>query len=118
MSSCPRTTTLGNAVGAVCSKISETVTVQICPKEYKYIMFAPGSTPMEYSHVEEAIAAGRSFAEFAVREKLLNYGADDIRVRTEVKETLFSDGYGQEMKFINQVDIRATATGKPRLRDH
>jgi hypothetical protein len=37
-------------------------------------------------------------------------------VKLEVLEHRFSDGYGKEMKFINWVEVRAVATGRPNLK--
>jgi hypothetical protein len=34
----------------------------------------------------------------------------------ETFEKRFSDGYGQESQFVNWVDVKATATARPRLR--
>jgi len=106
---------VGNAVGAVCSEISESVTLQVYPREEKFIVLSPYSSPTEFHHIEEALASAKCFAESYVRQKVEASGADDVRVRLEVIDRRFSDGYGKEMKFINWIDIRATALGKPRL---
>lgn len=106
---------VGNAVGAVCSLISESVSVKVYPKEMKYIVFASGTTPIEYSHVEEALTSARTSAERSARERVEASGGEEIRVKVEVFERRFSDGYGKEMRFLNWVEVRATATGKPNL---
>ncbi|KQM11931.1 hypothetical protein AOA80_05470 [Methanomassiliicoccales archaeon RumEn M1] len=108
---------VGNAVGAVLSQISESILVKVYPKELKYVVVAPGASPMLYSTVESARGAAVSYAEYNVREKMKRHDAVDIRVRTQVEESKFCDGYGQEMKFINWINVRAVATGRPRLRD-
>jgi N-methylhydantoinase A/oxoprolinase/acetone carboxylase beta subunit len=107
---------VGNAVGAVLSQVTETVTVRIHPKEFKYIVFGPGGSPMEYSHYDSAMGAGRSYAEYYVKERIRQTGATDVKVKLTVDEHRFCDGYGQEMRFTNWVDITATATGRPRLK--
>jgi len=107
---------VGNAVGAVCSLISESVAVQVYPKDYKYIVLAPGTTPIDYSHIEEALTSARTYAERCARERVEASGAEDVRVKLEVLEHRFSDGYGKEMKFINWVEVRAVATGRPNLK--
>lgn len=107
---------VGNAVGAVCSLISESVAVQVYPKDYKYIVFAPGTTPIDYSHFEEALTSAKTYAERSARERVDASGAEDVRVKLEVLEHRFSDGYGKEMKFLNWVEVRAVATGRPNLR--
>ena len=45
------------------------------------------------------------------------HNAVDVKVRIDIDESKFCDGYGQEMKFVNWVNVRAIATGKPKLRD-
>lgn len=112
----PKNHDVGNAVGAVLSQISEAVTVQIIPKEFKYIVFAPGSSPMEYSAIDSAKAAARSYAEYNVKERIKQHNVIDVKVRVDLDESKFCDGYGQEMKFVNWVNVRAVATGKPRLK--
>jgi hypothetical protein len=107
---------VGNAVGAVLSQVSETVSVRVYPKDFKFIVFGPGASPMEYGHYDSALAAAKSYAEYYVKEKMKVTGAVDVKVKIDVDEHRFCDGYGQEMKFTNWVDITATATGKPKLK--
>lgn len=112
----PENFDVGNAVGAVLSQVTETATVRIFPKDFKYIVFGPGSSPMEYSTYDSALAAGKSYAEYFVKERIKRTGAVDVKVKLDVDEHRFCDGYGQEMKFTNWVDLTATATGKPKLK--
>jgi N-methylhydantoinase A/oxoprolinase/acetone carboxylase beta subunit len=112
----PENHDVGNAVGAVLSQVTETTTVRIFPKDFKYIVFGPGSSPMEYSNYDSAIAAGKSYAEYFVKERIKRTGAVDVKVKMDVDEHRFCDGYGQEMKFTNWVDLTATATGKPKIK--
>lgn len=108
---------VGNAVGAVLSQISESILVQIYPKEFKYVVFCPGSSPMEYSALDSAKSSAKSYAEYNVRERMKKHNAIDVKVKFDVEESKFCDGYGQEMKFVNWVNVRATATGRPKLRN-
>jgi N-methylhydantoinase A/oxoprolinase/acetone carboxylase beta subunit len=112
----PENHDVGNAVGAVLSQVTETATVRIFPKDFKYVVFGPGSSPMEYSNYDSALAAGKSYAEYFVKERIKRTGAVDIKVKMTVDEHRFCDGYGQEMKFTNWVDLTATATGKPKIK--
>jgi N-methylhydantoinase A/oxoprolinase/acetone carboxylase beta subunit len=107
---------VGNAVGAVLSQVTEAVTVKVYPKDFKFIVFGPGASPMEYSNYDSAMGAARSYAEYYVKERMKTTGAVDIKVKIDVDEHRFCDGYGQEMKFTNWVDITATGTGKPKLK--
>ena len=111
----PENFDVGNAVGAVCSLISESISMEIYPKEYKYLVFSQFSSPLEYSHIESAIASARSSAEHYVREKVEAAQAEDVKVKVDVLEKRFSDGYGKESRFVNYVLVKATAMGKPKL---
>jgi hypothetical protein len=107
---------VGNAVGAVCSLVTESVMVQVFLMDNKYLVFSPLSSPMQYSHLGEALSSARSSAEHYVRDKITGPSVEDIKVRVETFEKRFSDGYGQESQFVNWVDVKATATARPRLR--
>lgn len=111
----PENFDVGNAVGAVCSQISESISVQVYPKENKFMVFSQFCSPLEFFHLEEAISSARSSAERYVRDKVEAARADDVKVKVDVVEKRFSDGYGKESRFINFVLVRATATGRPKL---
>ncbi len=104
---------VGNAVGAVCSEITESISIEISPIGDKFLVFWQFSAPMQYSHLEEAVSSARIQAERYVMERLAIARATDIKVRVERVDVRFNDGYGKEMKFVNAIFIRATGTGKP-----
>ena len=106
---------VGNAVGAVCSLISESTTVEVYPRDDKFIVFAQFGSPSEYRHLGDALQSARSTAERYVREKLDQSRVEDIKVKIDQIDHKFSDGYGKEMKFISSILVRATATGRPLL---
>ena len=108
---------VGNAVGAVCSEITESVSIEISPTGDKFLVFWQFSAPMQYSHLEEAVSSARTQAERHVVERLNIARATDIKVKVERVDVRYSDGYGKEMKFVNAIYIRATGTGKPSLDD-
>lgn len=107
---------VGNAVGAVCSLVTESLMIQVYLRDDKYLVFSPLSSPVQYSHLGDALASARSSAEHYVRDKITGPSVKDVKVRVETFEKRFSDGYGQEQKFVNWVDVRATATARPKLR--
>jgi N-methylhydantoinase A/oxoprolinase/acetone carboxylase beta subunit len=106
---------VGNAVGAVCSLISESITVEVYPRDDKFIVFSQFGSPSEYRHLEEAVQSAQSWAERYVLQKMEQSKVEDIKVRIDRIDRKFSDGYGKEMKFISSILVRATATGKPLL---
>ena len=106
-----------NAVGAVLSKVIESVTVKIYPSaDYTYRVFSPGSSPIEYSTLEMAKSSARTAAENHVMDKMKGASVTDVQLNMEVTEHRFCDGYGKEMKFTNWVDVTATAVGKPKMK--
>jgi len=102
-------------VGAMCSPISESLTLQVHPKDYKFLVFSQFSSPIEHSHVEEAVSSAKRSAEQYVREKVEGSAAGEVKVRMEVIERKFADGHGKDMKSVKWIDVKATATGKPKL---
>jgi N-methylhydantoinase A/oxoprolinase/acetone carboxylase beta subunit len=113
----PQNYDVGNAVGAVCSEMTESISLEISPVGDKFLLFWQFSAPMQFSHLEEAVSSARTQAERFVTERLIIARATDIKVKVDREDVRFNDGYGKEMKFVNAVFIRATGTGKPSLDD-
>jgi N-methylhydantoinase A/oxoprolinase/acetone carboxylase beta subunit len=113
----PENYDVGNAVGAVCSEMTESTSIEISPVGDKFMLFWQFSAPMQFSHLEEAVSSARTQVERYVTERLTIARATDIKVRVQREDVRFSDGYGKEMKFVNAVFVRATGTGKPSLDD-
>ena len=97
---------VGNAVGAVCSMVTESITVQVHFQNDKYLVFSPQMSALQFSHLGDAISSARASSEHFVRERITGPSVDDVKVRIEVFEKRFSDGYGQESSFVNWVDVR------------
>jgi N-methylhydantoinase A/oxoprolinase/acetone carboxylase beta subunit len=114
----PKNHDVGNAVGAVCSQISETITVQVFPNmDNLFFVLGPFGSPVTYSHVEQAISSARRQAEEWVRNRAYEAGAENIRVRSDVYENKFYGGVNVEGEQVAWVDIVARATGDPRVKD-
>jgi len=111
----PESHEVGNAMGAVCSEVSELFSAQVYLRDNKYLVFSPMSSPSEYSQLGEAINAARSMTTTVVRDRIARSRVEDVRVKVDVIEKKFCDGYGREMKFVNWVDVRAMALAKPKL---
>ncbi len=111
----PRDHDVGNAVGAVCSQISETVTAQVFPNmDNVFFVLGPFGTPVSYSHVEQAVSSARRQAEEYVRNRAIEAGAENIRVRSDTYENKFYGGDNVEGEQTAWVDIVARATGDPK----
>jgi N-methylhydantoinase A/oxoprolinase/acetone carboxylase beta subunit len=111
----PENHEVGNAMGAVCSEVSELFSAQVYVRDDKFLVFSPMSSPSQYSQLGEAINAARSLTSSTVRDRITRAGVEDVRVKVDVIEKKFADGYGREMKFVNWVDVRAIALAKPKL---
>jgi len=110
----PKDHDVGNAVGAVCSQISETVTAQVFPNmDNLFFVLGPFGSPVSYGHVEQAVSSARRQAEEYVRNKVYEAGAENIRVRSDVYENKFYGGDNVEGEQTAWVDIVARATGDP-----
>ncbi|QLH74324.1 MAG: hydantoinase/oxoprolinase family protein [Methanomassiliicoccales archaeon] len=107
---------VGNALGAVCSEVSEMFSAQVYARDDKYLVFSPMSSPSQYSRLEEAISSARAYTSSVVRDRIAKQDVEDVRIRVDVIEKKFPDGFGREMKFVNWVDVRALALARPRLR--
>ncbi len=113
----PRDHDVGNAVGAVCSKISETVTAQVYPNmDNVFYVLGPFGSTGTYSHVEQAISSARRQAEEYVWNRAYEAGAENIKVRSDVYENKFYGGDNVEGEQTAWVDIVARATGDPAVR--
>ncbi|MCX6651497.1 MAG: hydantoinase/oxoprolinase family protein [Methanomassiliicoccales archaeon] len=111
----PKEHDVGNAVGAVCSQISETVTVQVYPNmDNVFFVLGPFGSPVTYSHLEQAISSARCQAEEFVRNRVYEAGAENIRVRSDVNANKFFGGDNVEGEQTAWVDVVARATGDPK----
>ena len=104
---------VGNAVGAVCSKVSEMIAVQVYPRDFKFWVFSPFAEPMDFHHREEAIAKAREIASEYVKARALAAGAKNVEVMIDVDEKRFAPGSATATPTSNWTEVRARATGDP-----
>ncbi|MCG7844234.1 MAG: hypothetical protein MIO90_02245, partial [Methanomassiliicoccales archaeon] len=103
----------GNAVGAVCSQISETMTMRIQPlTDGQFQLLTPFGDALDFRKVEDAIAWAKDLAGQHVWGKADRAGAKDIGLRLDVHEVRFKDQRG--MDHLNWIEVIARATGEPR----
>ncbi|MEI8192168.1 MAG: hydantoinase/oxoprolinase family protein, partial [candidate division NC10 bacterium] len=70
---------VGNAVGAVCSMISESVAVKVYPHgDDGFYVYPPSSEPFHYAYLDQAKSAARSTAERYATDRVRANGAEDI----------------------------------------
>ena len=104
---------VGNAVGAVCSKVSEMISVQVYPRDFKFWVFTPFAEPLEFHHREEAIVKAKEVACEYVKERALAAGAKNVEVMVDVDEKRFAPGSNTTTPTSNWTEVRARATGDP-----
>ena len=104
---------VGNAVGAVCSKVSEMIAVQVYPRDYKFWVFSPFAEPLDFHHHEEAIAKAKEIASEYVKARALAAGAKNVEVMVDVDEKRFAPGSATSTPTSNWTEVRARATGDP-----
>ncbi|MBN1110281.1 MAG: hydantoinase/oxoprolinase family protein [Methanomassiliicoccales archaeon] len=104
---------VGNAVGAVSGRISETVTLRIQPlSDGQFQLVTPFGSELEFWKVEEALDRAKWMAEDHVRGQAEGAGAKDVRLRVDVRELRSWDEEG--MDHVDWIEVTARATGEPR----
>ena len=109
----PENHEVGNAVGAVCSIVAESVMVEIHSRDERLHVYAPGREPVDFEHEEEAIAHAKNVAEEIARKRAEDAGGVGIAVKVDVKEVRFRLGAKEVQEYVNWVEVHARASGKP-----
>jgi N-methylhydantoinase A/oxoprolinase/acetone carboxylase beta subunit len=104
---------VGNAVGAVCSKVSEMITLQVYPRDFKFWVFSPFTDPLDFHHQGEAVEKAKEMASEYVKAKAIADGAKNVEVRVDMDEKRFSPGSTTATPTTNWIEVRARATGDP-----
>jgi N-methylhydantoinase A/oxoprolinase/acetone carboxylase beta subunit len=74
---------VGNAVGAVCSKVSESVTLQVYPRGSHYWIFSSLTDPEKFDNQNDAVARAKELASAYVRERAAAAGAKRVKVMVD-----------------------------------
>ncbi|MBQ7700884.1 MAG: hydantoinase/oxoprolinase family protein [Candidatus Methanomethylophilaceae archaeon] len=116
----PENYDVGNAVGAICSKITESLSGTVIPTpDYKFLCTVPFMGSSYHAHLEGAISAARRSLESYLESKLKSYGARNIVTSSKVKTYMASEGgigdYTDEglAGNVNLVEIISRAIGDP-----
>jgi hypothetical protein len=108
---------VGNAVGAVCSIVAESVEVQIHKRDDIFFVYVPDKEPVEVERLEQALYAAKEGAAAYVRKKVEEAGGRDISVLLEVEMKKCRTGVRTAKEHLNWVEVRARATGRPTIVD-
>ena len=105
---------VGNAIGAVCSKMFASMTATITPTESNVFRVAVPFTDYTYrDRLEDAMSIAQSRLESALTKELKNDGAIDIKVMYKTKMFSSSEDGVWSQNDIDRVEIIARAIGDP-----
>lgn len=108
----PEGALVGNAVGAVCSRISEALTLRIqALSDGQFQMVTPWGDAQDFRRAEDAVKRAKELAGEHAWKKAERAGARDIALRTDVREVRYKDQKG--MEHLNWIEVTARATGEP-----
>ena len=104
---------VGNAVGAVCSKVSESITLQVYPRGSHYWIFSSLTDPEKFDNQDDAVARAKEMASTYVMDRALLAGAKDVKVMVEAYQTAGNPDSGLIKHDSNWIQICARASGDP-----
>ena len=104
---------VGNAVGAVCSKVSESVTLQVYPRGSHFWVFSSLMDPEKFEKQEEAVIRAKEMASSYVRDRAIMAGAKDVKVMVEADDRTSAPGSRMMTHGTNWIQVCARATGDP-----
>ncbi len=116
----PEDNDVGNAVGAVCSKVSESLSANVVPTpDYKFLATVPFIGSSYHVHLDTAISTAKRSLENYLAGKLKATGAKNITTSSKIKTFMASEGgigdYSDEglSGTVNYVEIISRAVGDP-----
>jgi N-methylhydantoinase A/oxoprolinase/acetone carboxylase beta subunit len=111
---------VGNAIGAVSSKVVESLSATVTPtNDYRYKLEVPYLGPSYYSRMESAVSAGRSSLENFLADEVKKHGGTNIVTSTKIKTFMATEGgvgnWEEEgiSRTVNYVEISSRAVGDP-----
>ncbi len=104
---------VGNAIGAVCSKVSESITLQVYPRGSHFWVFSSLTDPEKFDSQEEAVIRAKEVASTYVKNRALLAGAKDVKVMVEAYEGSGKTDLGMLKHSSNWIRVCARASGDP-----
>jgi N-methylhydantoinase A/oxoprolinase/acetone carboxylase beta subunit len=104
---------VGNAVGAVCSKVSESITLQVYPRGSHYWVFSSLTDPEKFDNQEEAVVRAKQMASAYVMDRAVMAGAKDVKVMVEAFESCEGQDSVMLKHSSNWIKVCARAIGDP-----
>ena len=116
----PENNDVGNAVGAVSSKLAESLSATISPTpDYRFLANIPFAGAAYYTHLDTAVAATRRWLESFLEKNLLAAGARNIVKTSKIKPYMATEGgvgdWEDETtaRTVNFVEVISRAVGDP-----
>lgn len=109
----PENHDVGNAVGAVCSKVFDSITVQIHPRDGRFNIIAPFCEPLQSDRLEEAVEKASALASEYVQGQVRLSGGVDIATKVEVRDMRSRVSSRSQSDSFNWIEVKARATGQP-----
>ena len=116
----PENYDVGNAIGAVSSKVVESLSAVVTPtQDFRFKLEVPYLGPSYYSNIDSAISAGRASLEKFLYNEVEKNGGLRIKVSTKIKTVMATEGgFGDweddgVARNVNYVEILTRAVGDP-----
>ncbi len=111
---------VGNAIGAVSSRIVESLSASITPtSDFRYKVEIPYLGPTYHTHIGNAVAAAKRSLEGYLEKEVLRYGGRNIVTSSKVKTFTATEGGVGDWeaddlsKTINFIEVHSRAVGDP-----
>ena len=116
----PENNDVGNAIGAITSKISESLSATITPTpDYRFMASIPFMGSSYYTHLDTAISATRRWLENYLTKKIADFRCTNIKASSKVKTYMATEGgvgdWEEESiaRNINFVEVISRVIGDP-----
>ena len=116
----PENCDVGNALGAISSKVVESLSATVTPThDFRFKLEVPYLGPSYYSNIDSAISAGRSSLEAFLKDEVKKKGGVNIYTTTKIKTVMATEGgFGDwedeaTARTVNYVEILSRAIGDP-----
>jgi N-methylhydantoinase A/oxoprolinase/acetone carboxylase beta subunit len=116
----PEDCDVGNALGAISSKVVESLSAMVTPThDFRFKLEVPYLGPSYYSNIDSAISAGRSSLESFLKDEVKKKGGVNIYTSTKIKTVMANEGgYGNwedeaTARNVTYVEILSRAIGDP-----
>lgn len=116
----PENNDVGNAVGAVSSKIVESLSASVIPTpDYRFLATIPFMGTSYHTHLDSAISSCKRNLEYYLKGKLESAGARNVTASSRIKTFMASEGGVGDYKdeglsgTVNYVEVISRAVGDP-----